>query len=322
MPAAAGPAALAALKGRSTLMAGDMDLASTAAGGQAQRVATQTGAAAAAQAPGAAAQAPQRARDAYDMRAMQIASRTMPVQPAARSSAGRPVAPIFLPSSSRGGGRAGASRGASRIPRAAAGRGRGRGRPVKAGGQYICERCGTGLASKDNLARHYAKYEITTPNGTMEERKLCVIEDAELIKQLKAKHLAPQPGQTQLQLTPAAHPAHPAPTTSTAAVPTATVAAGTVASIPVASEDDPDHEAAAVDDDDQFAFAPEEGSYIAMRAQERFWRENTLDHLPVRARRKDERGKWRHYTKGKWRLNSRLRCQKFTMSTIHDKFMV
>ena len=62
-------------------MAGDMDLASTAAGGQAQRVATQTGAAAAAQAPGAAAQAPQRARDAYDMRAMQIASRTMPVQP-------------------------------------------------------------------------------------------------------------------------------------------------------------------------------------------------------------------------------------------------
>ena len=76
-----------------------------------------------------------------------------------------------------------------------------------------------------------------------EERKLCVIEDAELIKQLKAKHLALQPGQTQLQLTPAAHPAHPAPTTSTAAVPTATVAAGTVASIPVASEDDPDHEA-------------------------------------------------------------------------------
>ena len=70
---------------------------------------------------------------------------------------------------------------------------------MKAGGQYICERCGTGLASKDNLARHYAKYEITTPNGTMEERKLCVIEDAELIKQLKAKHLAPQPGQTQLQ---------------------------------------------------------------------------------------------------------------------------
>ena len=51
---------------------------------------------------------------------------------------------------------------------------------MKAGGHYICERCGTGLASKDNLARHYAKYEITTPNGTMEERKLCVIEDAEL----------------------------------------------------------------------------------------------------------------------------------------------
>ena len=78
---AAGPRAALALKTQSALMSGDMGIAPTVAGGQAQRAA----AAAQATATGSAG-------DAYDLRALANASDSLAVAPASRA-AGRPAAP-------------------------------------------------------------------------------------------------------------------------------------------------------------------------------------------------------------------------------------
>ena len=70
-----------ALKKQSSLMSGDMGIASTAAAGQAQHATM------AAQ-PTSGVAAPM---GAYDMHSMHIASNSLPAQPASSSSVGRPA---------------------------------------------------------------------------------------------------------------------------------------------------------------------------------------------------------------------------------------
>ena len=76
----ANTAAKLALKTQSGLMSGDMGIAPTVAAGQAHA---------------AAAAQPAAASGAYDMRSMEIASRSFPARPASSSSAGRPAHSVF-----------------------------------------------------------------------------------------------------------------------------------------------------------------------------------------------------------------------------------
>ena len=80
---AAGPRAALALKTQSALMSGDMGIAPTVAGGQAQRAA----AAAQATATGSAG-------DAYDLRALANASDSLAVAPASRAAGKEAIAEI------------------------------------------------------------------------------------------------------------------------------------------------------------------------------------------------------------------------------------
>ena len=93
MPSAAGPAAALGLKTRSTLMSGDMDLATTTAAGAAQNAAAQAQSlAAAAAAPAATARS-----GAYAWGAMNIASQSLPAVPlgGAAGAAGRAYLPAW-----------------------------------------------------------------------------------------------------------------------------------------------------------------------------------------------------------------------------------
>ena len=179
MPSAAGPAAALGLKTRSALMAGDMDLTTTTAAGQAQNAAVQAQAlAAAAAAPAGAQPAAHRAAahsGAYPLAAMQVASQSLPAMSARSSSAGRAarlVAAMFKPSN-----RPAAQRpGAASAPTA-----KGRGRPPAEGGQFVSPRCNTGVKTKETLMNsHFKEYEITKADGSKEKQRLCVRKDAEV----------------------------------------------------------------------------------------------------------------------------------------------
>eukprot|EP01048_Picozoa_sp_COSAG05_P017975 COSAG05_NODE_2550_length_2913_cov_5.862829_1_plen_801_part_00 len=162
----AGPAAALAVKSRTQLMAGDMDVTETVRAGQRQTQRSSPG--------------------SYDFVAMQTATTSLPAQPSLVRP-GRQVQPPLAPIFSQDTSTSSSTR-------------RSRGRPRKEGGQYQCDKCGQCLSSKQALKRHLAEYTITARDGQTKTELLCVVKDAATIKQLKAAKNV-QSGQQRLQLT-------------------------------------------------------------------------------------------------------------------------
>ena len=143
----AGPAAALALKTQSKLSAAGNDFAATAAAGQALNAANAAAAVAAAVVPAAAAAAPARPA-AYDFHKIRIESASLPAQPAAVSSAGRPSQPRAV------------FQGAQlQVPQEGQGQGQGggRGRPSSGKGKFECEKCGKSFEQKGSLTGYHMK---------------------------------------------------------------------------------------------------------------------------------------------------------------------
>ena len=135
----AGPAAALAVKSRTQLMAGDMDVTETVRAGQRQTQRSSPG--------------------SYDFVAMQTATTSLPAQPSLVRP-GRQVQPPLAPIFSQDTSTSSSTR-------------RSRGRPRKEGGQYQCDKCGQCLSSKQALKRHLAEYTITARDGQTKTELLC-----------------------------------------------------------------------------------------------------------------------------------------------------